>query len=588
MGTLNCTALSLATLNCTALSLATLNCTALSLATLNCTALSLATLNCTAFDVSMDSSSGLLSLKWNNHTSTFTGVLSHLRDNNLYADAALACEGKVFSVHKLVLSTCSEYFQKIFEETDCRRPVIVLKDIKCSELDALLSYMYLGEVNVLQTDLSGLIKAAECLQVKGLAVADDVPLSSPKSTSSKQDTSKTSKRVSSSSNISSSKRTRRERGRAPSSDEEDVRDAAGRSKSDSENKECNETSDLLVNSNPKCAGNSRTSKKTSQEIVLDDIKSEAFSPKVEEELDYPNESTFFDGSSDTAVLSSKKATHSNYTQKQDEDDSRPGQSCDRQDSHQEVSSDSARCGGDDDGDGGGEVPDCSPSDDDSPVCRSEGVVCTSPAVVSMSPRESSTPDEVVGAIRSSLSAPADDAPDASRAFASPDASSLLSRLRDDDPSNPALRGTVFSSEDFCMSRDIDLVVNSLRDQQQMNLSYYHLGGNGTSSSGLLPSITSPTSSNSSMSASAASSFLHNFQGSPYVPRSFVCETCGRRFNQKHHLRHHNYTHTGERPYSCPHCEQTFTQTSSRNKHIKTIHPYARSNSLNLESHFDNA
>lgn len=64
------------------------------------------------------------------------------------------------------------------------------------------------------------------------------------------------------------------------------------------------------------------------------------------------------------------------------------------------------------------------------------------------------------------------------------------------------------------------------------------------------------------------------QGTSPAPRSFVCELCGRRFNQKHHLRHHKYTHTGERPYFCPYCDQTFTQTSSRNKHIKTIHPVA--------------
>lgn len=79
----------------------------------------------------------------------------------------------MFAVHKLVLSTCSDYFQTIFQETDCRRPVIVLKDIKHTELDALLNYMYIGEVNVLQTELSGLIQAAECLRIKGLAVADE-------------------------------------------------------------------------------------------------------------------------------------------------------------------------------------------------------------------------------------------------------------------------------------------------------------------------------------------------------------------------------------------------------------------------------
>ncbi|MCL4125222.1 UNVERIFIED_CONTAM: hypothetical protein GTU68_052724, partial [Idotea baltica] len=94
-----------------------------------------------------------------------------------YCDATLACDGRFYPVHKLVLSTCSEYFEQIFERTQCKHPVIVLKDIKYDDLEALMNYMYVGEVNVLQEKLAGLIKAAECLKIKGLAVPDEDPLS---------------------------------------------------------------------------------------------------------------------------------------------------------------------------------------------------------------------------------------------------------------------------------------------------------------------------------------------------------------------------------------------------------------------------
>lgn len=87
----------------------------------------------------------------------------------------LACEGKFYPVHKLVLSTCSEYFENMFEHTPCKHPIIVLKDVKPDELEALLSYMYAGVVNVAQNDLARLIKAAELLQIKGLAVPDEPP-----------------------------------------------------------------------------------------------------------------------------------------------------------------------------------------------------------------------------------------------------------------------------------------------------------------------------------------------------------------------------------------------------------------------------
>ncbi|XP_068230367.1 zinc finger and BTB domain-containing protein 7A-like isoform X9 [Palaemon carinicauda] len=119
---------------------------------------------------------GLLSLSWNNHKTTFCHILSTLREKERYSDVTLACEGKFYPTHKLVLSTCSEYFEKMFENTPCKHPVILLgKDVKCDELEALLSYMYDGVVSVAQNDLARLIKVAELLQIKGLAVPDEPP-----------------------------------------------------------------------------------------------------------------------------------------------------------------------------------------------------------------------------------------------------------------------------------------------------------------------------------------------------------------------------------------------------------------------------
>jgi len=120
-------------------------------------------------------SGGLLSLKWNNHKTTFFHVLSTIRSKEAYCDATIACDGRFYPVHKLVMSTCSDYFEEMFERTNCKKPVIVLKDIRHEDLEALLNYMYVGEVNVLQNELAGLIKAAECLQIKGLAVPDEAP-----------------------------------------------------------------------------------------------------------------------------------------------------------------------------------------------------------------------------------------------------------------------------------------------------------------------------------------------------------------------------------------------------------------------------
>nr|XP_045591891.1 uncharacterized protein LOC123753938 [Procambarus clarkii]XP_045591893.1 uncharacterized protein LOC123753938 [Procambarus clarkii]XP_045591894.1 uncharacterized protein LOC123753938 [Procambarus clarkii]XP_045591895.1 uncharacterized protein LOC123753938 [Procambarus clarkii] len=118
---------------------------------------------------------GLLSLKWNNHKSTFFHVLSILREKHTYTDVTLACDGRLYPAHKFVLSTCSEYFSDIFTSTSGNNIVIVLKDVRRQDLEYLLDYMYLGQVDVAQSELTSLIKTAECLRIKGLAIPDDEP-----------------------------------------------------------------------------------------------------------------------------------------------------------------------------------------------------------------------------------------------------------------------------------------------------------------------------------------------------------------------------------------------------------------------------
>jgi hypothetical protein len=59
-------------------------------------------------------------LKWNNHHSTFMTVLHSLLKKEILVDVTLAAEGQFIEAHKLVLSTCSEYFQ-VFHCQHCRK-----------------------------------------------------------------------------------------------------------------------------------------------------------------------------------------------------------------------------------------------------------------------------------------------------------------------------------------------------------------------------------------------------------------------------------------------------------------------------------
>lgn len=60
-------------------------------------------------------------------------------------------------------------FQGLLSEHYDKHPVFILKDVKFKELKAMMDYMYRGEVNISQDQLTALLKAAESLQIKGLS-----------------------------------------------------------------------------------------------------------------------------------------------------------------------------------------------------------------------------------------------------------------------------------------------------------------------------------------------------------------------------------------------------------------------------------
>jgi hypothetical protein len=93
--------------------------------------------------------------------------------NESFTDVTLACDQKILKAHKVVLSACSTYFRDLFLATPCKHPIVVLKDMKIEDLQAIIDFMYRGEVNVSQNQLGNLLKTAEILRVKGLTEVND-------------------------------------------------------------------------------------------------------------------------------------------------------------------------------------------------------------------------------------------------------------------------------------------------------------------------------------------------------------------------------------------------------------------------------
>ncbi|KAK2722185.1 protein abrupt-like [Artemia franciscana] len=116
------------------------------------------------------------SLRWNDYQSSILSSFRHLRDSEDFIDVTLACDGKSFTAHKIVLSACSPYFRHMLKANPCQHPIVILRDVMPDDMQALLSFMYNGEVSVSNEQLPGVLRTARMLQIKGLA---DVNSSQP-------------------------------------------------------------------------------------------------------------------------------------------------------------------------------------------------------------------------------------------------------------------------------------------------------------------------------------------------------------------------------------------------------------------------
>ncbi|XP_052124098.1 broad-complex core protein isoforms 1/2/3/4/5 isoform X10 [Frankliniella occidentalis] len=113
-------------------------------------------------------SSQQFSLRWNNYLHHITSAFDSLRSDLDLVDVTLSCEGKKIKAHKMLLSACSSYFKDLFKENPCQHPVIVFRNVNFSDLEALIDFMYQGEVNVVQEQLASFLTTAELLAVQGL------------------------------------------------------------------------------------------------------------------------------------------------------------------------------------------------------------------------------------------------------------------------------------------------------------------------------------------------------------------------------------------------------------------------------------
>ena len=108
-------------------------------------------------------------LHWNDYRTHLVTSFEDLLTSKEFVDVTLGCEGKKLSAHKMLLSSCSPYFRELLRDNLCQHPIIVLSSIAHADMEALVQFMYNGQVNVSQDQLKSFLKAAEILKIQGLS-----------------------------------------------------------------------------------------------------------------------------------------------------------------------------------------------------------------------------------------------------------------------------------------------------------------------------------------------------------------------------------------------------------------------------------
>merc|ERR1719402_2213690 len=93
-------------------------------------------------------------LRWNDFENNISSAFRELREDKDFFDVTLACDDQQIEAHKVVLSACSPFFRKVLKRNPHNHPLLYLKGIKSNDLQSIVNFMYEGEVNVAQADLT--------------------------------------------------------------------------------------------------------------------------------------------------------------------------------------------------------------------------------------------------------------------------------------------------------------------------------------------------------------------------------------------------------------------------------------------------
>jgi len=111
-----------------------------------------------------------LRLSWRNYEETVTSAFKKYLSSKWFCNVLLSAEGKTIPCHQELLSASSDWFEQVLSQLDTNlHPIILLKDVKHSDLQYLVDFIYNGQAVVPQDQVQGILNTASILQIKGLS-----------------------------------------------------------------------------------------------------------------------------------------------------------------------------------------------------------------------------------------------------------------------------------------------------------------------------------------------------------------------------------------------------------------------------------
>ena len=93
--------------------------------------------------------------------------------NQDFCDVTLVCEdNRQIKAHKIVLSSSSSLLMNMLQSTNHTHPMLYFWDVKERTLSKLVDFIYTGEVEIYESDLSDFLTLAKKLDVEGLDYTD--------------------------------------------------------------------------------------------------------------------------------------------------------------------------------------------------------------------------------------------------------------------------------------------------------------------------------------------------------------------------------------------------------------------------------